>query len=143
MSIFHSIGEIAVHCREFYAYLMLREAVRKANKAFSQTGKRHYVVPSLGGRPRLLVMDRTNFRILKRKHYMNQQALTRDLMCGSFYFTPYCDGSGQITEAERRYKAQQCFLWYASETKEEKRRKKAEKKRKREEKKNGKIQCKG
>lgn len=128
--------------QQFFAYLRLREAVRKADEAYKQTGKRHYVMPSFGGDRKLLIMDRSNFRILKRKGYIPDKALVHDLMLESFYFTPHRDGSGWLSEKDRRKKVRQYFSWYAAETKAAQERKKMVKKRKKEEKKNGTVQCK-
>ena len=125
--------------QQFFAYLRLREAVRKADEAYQQTGKRHYVMPSFGGDRKLLVMDRSNFRILKRKGYIAHKALVHDMMLESFYFTPHRDGSGWLTDKDRRRKVRQYFSWYAAEIKATKERKQAAKKRKKEEKRNGKI----
>lgn len=128
--------------QQFFAYLRLREAVRKADEAYHQTGKRYYVMPSFGGDRKLLVMDRSNFRILKRKGYITHKALVYDMMLESFYFTPHRDGSGWLSEKDRRKKVRQYFSWYAAEIKAAKERKKIAKKRKKEEKKNGTVQCK-
>lgn len=128
--------------QQIFAYLRLREAVRKADEAYNQTGKRYYVMPSFGGDRKLLIMDRTNFRILKRKGYISDKALVHDMMIESFYFTPHRDGSGWLSEKDRRKKVRQYFSWYAAETKAAQERKKMAKKRKKEEKKNGTVQCK-
>lgn len=128
--------------QQIFAYLRLREAVRKADEAYNQTGKRYYVMPSFGGDRKLLIMDRTNFRILKRKGYISDKALVHDMMIESFYFTPHRDGSGWLSEKDRRKKVRQYFSWYAAETKAAQERKKMAKKWKKEEKKNGTVQCK-
>lgn len=126
--------------QKFFAYLRLREAVIRADRAYHQTGTRHYVMPSFGGDRKLLVIDRSNFRILKRKGYINQKAMTHDMMLESFYFTPHRDGSGWLTEKDRRVKVRQFFSWYAAEIKAAKERKKQLRKRKQLKKKNGTIQ---
>ena len=107
--------------QQFFAYLRLREAVRKADEAYRLTGKRHYVLP--GNDRRLVIMDRSNFRILKRKGYIYQNACTNDAMMESFYFTPHGDGSGILSESGRRHKVKQYFLWYSEELTNEKKRK--------------------
>lgn len=116
--------------QQFFAYLRLREAVRKADEAYQKTGKRHYVMPSFGGDRKLLVIDRSNFRILKRKGYITYKALVHDMMLESFYFTPHRDGSGWLTDKDRRRKVRQYFSWYTAEIKAAKERKKAAKSRK-------------
>lgn len=103
--------------KQFFAYLRLREAVRKADEAYRASGNRHYVIPAhtpQGGSPRLMVIDRSNFRILKRKRYITSKAMTCDLAAESFYFTPFRDGSGRIPERVRRDKVRQYFAWYAA-----------------------------
>ena len=104
--------------QQFFAYLRLREAVRKADEAYSRTGKRHYVLP--GTNRQLIVMDRKNFRILKRKGYISQKAIAHDAMMESFYFTPHADGSGRLSESGRRHKVQRYFSWYAAQLKAQK-----------------------
>lgn len=100
--------------QRFFAYLRLREAVRKADEAWRHTAKRHYVLP--GANRTLVVMDRTNFRILRRKGYIPHKASTHDAMLESFYFTPHGDGSGWLSEQDRRNKVIQYFSWYAAQT---------------------------
>ena len=107
--------------QQFFAYLRLREAVRKADEAYRLHRRRYYVLP--GPARSLLVMDRSNFRILKRKGYIDQKALTQDAAIESFYFTPYADGSGSISEPDRRHKVRQYFSWYQNRLKEAKKRK--------------------
>ncbi len=104
--------------QQFFAYLRLREAVRKADMAYDRTGKRHYVLPGAGRS--LIVMDRSNFRILKRKGYIPQKVFTHDAMVESFYFTPHGDGSGRLSESDRKLKVRQYFLWYAAQLKKSK-----------------------
>ncbi len=118
--------------QNLFAYLRLYSAVRKADDAYQRTGKRHYVMPSYGDNCELIVMDRSNFRILKRKGYINNKALVHDMILESFYFTPHCNGSGWLTEKDRRNKIRQYFSWYAAEIKAAKERKKAAKRKKRE-----------
>ncbi len=98
--------------RQFFAYLRLREAVRKADEAWRRTGRRHYVLP--GSNRSLIVMDRDNFRILRRKGYIPQKAVIHDAVAESFYFTPHRDGSGRLSGKDRSMKVRQYFSWYAS-----------------------------
>lgn len=106
--------------QQFFAYLRLREAVRKADEAYRLHHRRFYVLPGAGRS--LVVIDRANFRILKRKGYISPNAITRDAVNESFYFTPFADGSGRISEADRRHKVMQYFSWYAIRLKEAKKR---------------------
>lgn len=107
--------------QQFFAYLRLREAVRKADEAYRLHRRRFYVLP--GADRSLVVMDRSNFRILKRKGYISPKAFTRDAVNESFYFTPFADGSGRLSDADRRHKVMQYFSWYETRLKEAKKRK--------------------
>lgn len=122
MNIFH----------RFVAYLQLREAVRKADDAHRKDGERYYVMPTFGTdkKPKVVVMDRYNFRKLKHKGYISTKATTRDLIGECFYFTPYRNGSGFITPEFQHRKQLQYLSWYAAELKAAKinrKRKKAKK----------------
>ncbi len=111
--------------RQFFAYLRLREAIRKADEAYIRTKNRQYVLP--GSDCRLIIMDRSNFRLLKRKGYIPNNACTHDAVVESFYFTPYRDGSGWITKADRLHKLKKYFQWYAKSLKEIKKKKEEQK----------------
>ncbi len=109
------------------ARLTYREAVRKADKVHAQDGRRYYVMPSAEGK--LLIMDRENFRILKRKHYINSRARVQDLMDECFYYTPYRNGECAIDPFAREVKRQQFLQWYqAHKTKKSRRKKQRDKK---------------
>ena len=100
------------------AYLQLREAVRMADNAHAKDGGRYYVMPTTGshnGNPRLVVMDRRNFRKLKHKGYIPTRATIRNLVSESFYFTPYINGDGFITTDFQRRKVSQFYSWYEAE----------------------------
>jgi len=94
---------------KFKAYLQLREAVKKADEAHEEDGERYYVLPTNDGK--LIVMDRKNFRILKKKHYINRNSNIRDLVEECFYCTPYRDGSMFLTEKAIEMKRQQFYSW--------------------------------
>jgi hypothetical protein len=101
--------------RKFRATLRLREAVKLANKAHQQTGKRYYVMPSVGSNGKLIVMDRQNFRKLKQKRYVSNQAHIFDLVRECFYCTPYANGDQYLSEADRKKKVGQYFAWLEHE----------------------------
>lgn len=104
--------------RKFVAYLQLREAVSRADKAHEKNGERYYVMPQqTGGKPKLIIMDRRNFRILRSKHYISRNSNVNDLIAECFYFTPYSNGSGYITEDFRKRKVQQFFAWMDAQRK--------------------------
>lgn len=84
-------------------YLMYRRAVIMANDNYNATATRHYVMPTPQGK--LMVVDRSNFRLLKRKHYINPNATLGHLAAECFYHTPQRDGtramSPQVAKARR------------------------------------------
>lgn len=113
--------------RKIKATLLLREAVQKANDAYQKTGHRYYVMPTFNGDGKLVVIDRQNFRKLKHKGYVSVRASTRDLINESFYFTPYANGNGYLSEPDRKRKVKQFFSWYEADIKARKERKKEQK----------------
>lgn len=82
--------------KKLKAHLRFREAVRMANKAYAETNQRHYVLPSPDGM--LIVMNRKNFRGLKRKGYIDRRAYILGLERGCLYCTPYGNGTRGMNE---------------------------------------------
>ncbi|MDE6468851.1 MAG: hypothetical protein K2L28_08160 [Muribaculaceae bacterium] len=112
MNIFRIIDKVALLAREFKASLRLREAIKMADKAHQQTGKRYYVMPQHGsGGKNLVVMDRFNFRRLKMKHYIHREARVFDLVRECFYCTGYRDGNQFLAPEDRKKKVMQYFAW--------------------------------
>lgn len=103
------------------ASLRLREAVKKAKDAHSQTGERYYVMPLSGSKGKLIIMDRFNFRKLKQKGYISYEAHVRDLEKECFYFTPYRNGTCAISSEIECIKRRQYFDWYNACIKKSKR----------------------
>lgn len=95
------------------ATLRLREAVKKAEKAHAQTGERFYVMPLSGSDGKLIIMDRFNFRKLKRKGYITYDAHVLDLEKECFYFTAYRNGTCGIVPEVESFKRKQYYRWYA------------------------------
>ena len=95
--------------RRFKAFLALREAIRKADNAFLDGRGRFYVLGSADGK--LVVTDKKNFRILKRKGYISRFATTQDAINECFYFTPFKDGHGRITPEIMAVKRKQYLAW--------------------------------
>ncbi len=89
--------------------LMYREAIRKADRAHADDGRRYYVLPSAEGK--LLIMDRENFRILKHKRYINGKATVKDLLNECFYCTPYRNGDGVLSPDQLKLKRRQYRSW--------------------------------
>lgn len=99
--------------RKLQDYLRFREAVRKADDANSVSGHRYYVMPLLtnGKTPKLIIMDRDNFRVMKKKHYIKHDATVKDLINECFYCTPYSNGDGYLTEEAQRLKLASYFSY--------------------------------
>ena len=92
------------------AMLMYREAVQRANEAHTKRGTRYYVLPSEDGK--LVVLDRYDLKMLKRRHYMRSEVKVIDLVRDSFYFTPYSSGDGAMHPDEiERGKKRVCIWW--------------------------------
>lgn len=90
--------------KKLKAYLRFREAIRQADKAYVNTNQRHYVLPTPDGM--LIIMNRKNFRELKRKGYIDRRAYVLGLEKGCLYCTPYGNGTrGMNNETrEERFK---------------------------------------
>lgn len=81
--------------KKIKAEIVYSLAVRKADNAHSENGERYYVMPSEDGR--LVVVDRRNFRVLKRKNYIPKDASVADMQRECFYCTPpYRNGKGEM-----------------------------------------------
>lgn len=107
--------------QKFFAFLQLREAVRKADKAHAVSGHRFYVMPSVvNGRRKLLILDRANFRLLKQKRYISGRPFVRDLVAECFYSTPYANGSASLTPSVVALKRRQYFDWVEKMIREDK-----------------------
>lgn len=108
--------------RKWVAYLQLREAVIRADRAHEENGARYYVLPwqTTDGKPKLIIMDRKNFRILRSKHYISRNVRMNDLWVECFYFTPRANGEGRITEELRKRKVTQFLAWRQAHAKRRK-----------------------
>ena len=67
-------------------YLRYREAVEMADAAHAKDSDRYYIMPSMDGK--LIIVDRKNFRLLKRKGYISKTATMGSTITECFYFTP-------------------------------------------------------
>ena len=104
--------------KRFFQYLRYREAVKRADKAHAKNGERYYVMPTVNGK--LVVMDRANFRIMKKKHYLNPNAKVSDLINECFYMTPYRLGNGYLDKNGKRIKLRLYFSWCDAYSKKKK-----------------------
>lgn len=98
--------------KKIFASLRFREAIEKAENAYRTTGNRHYVIPA-PSKKKLLVVDRSNFRTLKRKHYINQKRTCDELLRDCFYCTPD-RGGRQIADTFLKIKENQFYDWFSS-----------------------------
>ena len=97
--------------RKIKATLRLREAMRQADKAHSETGMRYYVMPTSGTSGQLVIMNRNNFRKLKQKGYISCTVFVTNLERECFYCTPHRNGTGELTSEAHFLKRQQYFSW--------------------------------
>lgn len=93
------------------AFLRLYEAMRQANKAHNHNGQRYYVMPTSGTSGQLIIVDRANFRKLKRKGYINRNNFISDLQNECFYCTPYRNGMGALSSKAIALKKKQYYSW--------------------------------
>lgn len=93
---------------DFKDYLRYRRAVQMADEAHAKDKDRYYVMPSMDGK--LLVMDRKNFRNLKKKGYIAKNATMQNAIDECFYYTPRI-GSEGIPEPLRKQKYGEYRNW--------------------------------
>ena len=97
--------------KKIKAEIVYSLAVRKADNAHSENGERYYVMPSEDGR--LVVVDRRNFSILKRKNYISKDASVADMQRECFYCTPYRYGKGEMPADIIALKRSAFLDWFA------------------------------
>lgn len=93
---------------DFKDYLRYRRAVQMADEAHAKDKDRYYVMPSMDGK--LLVMDRKNFRNLKRKGYIAKNATMQNAIDECFYFTARLNNEG-MAEPVMKMKYQEYKNW--------------------------------
>lgn len=98
---------------KFLAYLRLKEAIRIADKAHEENGKRYYVLPN-GRTNKLIVTDRNNYRQLRHKGYYQNSAKMIDVKKASFYYTAHKNGEGKSTDELVDLKRMQYYHWVES-----------------------------
>lgn len=98
---------------KFLAYLRLKEAIRIADKAHEENGKRYYVLPN-GRTHKLIVTDRNNYRQLRHKGYYQNSAKMIDVKKASFYYTAHKNGEGKSTDELVDLKRMQYYHWVES-----------------------------
>lgn len=96
--------------RKLKAFLILNEAISKAEAAREQYGRRFYVMPQQDGK--LVVMDKYDLRRLKVKHYIDKGTNVADLLRDSFYFTAQGNGLEEMHPQDRKNRTRAYYKWY-------------------------------
>lgn len=97
--------------KKLRASLRLREAIKKAEQAFKETGERYYVMPTASYKGELIIMDRRNFRKLKQKGYISHDVRVTDLERECFYCTSYRNGDGVLPDSIVAIKRKEYYKW--------------------------------
>lgn len=99
--------------------MVYSEAVRMAESASANdNGNRYYVMPSTV-RGKVIIFDRSQFRILKRKHYIKESMSMQDCVKNCFYHTQ--NKAGNVMHPLLVEKGRKRFLqWSLYRRKEEK-----------------------
>lgn len=67
--------------------MVYRKAVICADRMHRKNGgTRYYILPSTK-RGKIIILDRTNVRLLKRKHYINDKMRMKDVENNAFYYS--------------------------------------------------------
>lgn len=98
--------------KHFRLYLRYKRAVRIANRRFSETGQRQYVISDTK-RKKLIIVERKTFRLLKRKGYIPQSANIGHLITDCYYHTPYANGTGAMPPDRMMLKKQAYYHDFA------------------------------
>ena len=100
------------------AKMVYSKAVRTAESASAKdNGNRYYVMPSTV-RGKVIIFDRSQFRILKRKHYIKESMKMQDCVKYCFYHTR--DKAGNAMHPLLIEKGRKRFLQWSLYRKEEK-----------------------
>ena len=87
--------------KRFRALLRFREAVKVADAAHKKNGQKYYVLPQTDGK--LIVMDRKNFRGLRRKGYISRNASLASVASYCVYCTPDARGRGGSGNLQQKF----------------------------------------
>lgn len=104
---------IKLFFKRINSYIKYEKAVRMADESFAMTGERSYIIKGVGktGKHQLLIVDRKNFRILKRKGYINHSYRIADVERNCFYCTPYLTGQGTMSEDAKALGKERAINW--------------------------------
>lgn len=89
-------------------YLRYYKAVQVADEAHEKDSDRYYVMPSMD--KKLIIVDRKNFRLLKRKGYINKNATINTMLDECFYYTASMQ-SQQMAEDDRKNRYKEYKQW--------------------------------
>ena len=89
----------------------LKKAIRNAEKAFSRTGRRHYVIPD--SIHRLTILSWADIKRMRRNGQFSSRCRQSDFMLESFYYTADMFGD-RLDKAERR-KKRKAWLGYTAQ----------------------------
>lgn len=88
-------------------------AVKMADEYHANDGCRYYVVAgSTNGR--LLVMDRSRFRLLKKKNRLDYSITLQALEEKAFYYTAHGNGTGMLSPEDIKAKRRDYYKWRES-----------------------------
>ena len=100
---------------KFQAYIRYKKAVAVATEKYLETGKRYFVMPTFGRGRQLVIIDRENFRLFKKRHLISKDARVQHLIEECFYRTPYFNGKDALTKAEIAHKKRMLYIWADAE----------------------------
>lgn len=89
-----------------------------ANAAHSKDGSRYYVLPCVSPKVFLIVADRKNFRMLQRKHYIDNRWAYSDAINRAFYYTADKSGNGAPTEEILKFRQVAYQFWFQTRLQE-------------------------
>ena len=102
-----------------HPYMLLRariaydRAVFKAEESLANTGQRTYVIKARSsGKKQFMLVDRSNFRKLKKLGHINRRATIKSLENYCFYCTSYANGTDEMPADIVTMKRKQALRWY-------------------------------
>lgn len=95
--------------KKFVAFLRFREAVKRADEEHQRIKRRYYVLPTLD--EKLVIVDRKNFRELRRKHYIHRGVKVPDLIKQSLYHTPDAREMGGTPASLLKQRFKEYITW--------------------------------
>lgn len=107
--------------KKIKAYLQFRQAVRMAEEAHAENGTRYYIMPSVQkGKPVLIIINKKNFKGLKRKGYIPREASMPNLTRECFYFTERFSSDDAMHPDVAKQKREEFYKWHAAVSKQNK-----------------------